>query len=804
MTSFQQTKYSSQLSSMSLFNLKTCGIPHKLHPHSNYPSLSASLESGKKISPEAHTDVLDIQGRKERIRSLFSKVELSVSAYDTAWVAMVPSPRHSQTPCFSNCVDWILENQLNDGSWGLPHHNGQWLKDDLSSTLACILALKRWGVGKEHINRGTHFLELNFGSAIDDSQPAPVGFDIIFPGMLEYATTLDLKLPLDQTTFNDMLKKRDREIKRYSENQSSQSEAYLAYVSEGMGNSQNWDMIMKFQRKNGSLFNSPSTTAASLSHTQNTGCLNYLRGVLKKFGDAVYPFDIYARLCMVDNLDKLGIDWHFRQEIRTVLDETYSSWLQDDEEIFKDVATCALAFRILRVNGYDVDSEKLTQVAQEDYYCNSHGGHLNDTYEALELYRASQNIIYPNETALEKQNSWSKNFLQRKLNNRSVHSDKYTSAMFQEVEYALKFPYYATLERVVHRRSIEQYNTGNLRILKTLCLSENISNTEFPRFAMEDFNTSQSIYQEELKLLESWTVDNKLKTLEFAREKNVYCYFCAAAMIFPPELHEARITWAKYSILTAKVDDFFDNGGSMEELLNLIQLFKKWNVDVHTECCSENVRILFLALRSTICETVDWASKWQGRNVTNHMIEIWMEVLDTMLKEAEWARGTYVPKMDEYIENGYVSFALGPIVLPTIYLVGPQLSESVVGSDELRNLFKLMSMCGRLLNDIQSYKRESKQGKLNYVPLHMINTDSSSEEDAVGEIKRIIDDQRRELQRLVVEEKESVVPRVCKDLFWKMSRVVHLFYMNDDGFTLENMFGAVKDVLHKPISSDLK
>lgn len=74
----------------------------------------------------------------------------------------------------------------------------------------------------------------------------------------------------------------------------------------------------------------------------------------------------------------------------------------------------------------------------------------------------------------------------------------------------------------------------------------------------------------------SWSVDNNLKTLEFAREKDVYCYFSAAAMLFPPELHEARISWAKHSILTAKVDDFFDNGGSMEELLNLIQLFKKY------------------------------------------------------------------------------------------------------------------------------------------------------------------------------------------------------------------------------------
>lgn len=259
------------------------------------------------------------------------------------------------------------------------------------------------------------------------------------------------------------------------------------------------------------------------------------------------------------------------------------------------------------------------------------------------------------------------------------------------------------------------------------------------------------------------------------------------------------MSWAKYSILAAKVDDFFDNGGSMEELLNLIQLFKKWNVDVQSECCSENVRIIFSALRNTICETADWAFKWQGRNVTNHIIELWMEVLNTMLREAEWARGSYVPKLDEYIENGYVSFALGPIVIPTIYLVGPKLSEKDVENGEVRNLFKLMSICGRLLNDIQSYKRESKQGKLNYVPLHMIYSGSTSEEDAIRETKSIINDQRRELQRLVLEEKDSVVPRACKDLFWKMSRIVHLFYIKDDGFTLENLFGAVKAVLHEPI-----
>jgi ent-kaurene synthase len=38
---------------------------------------------------------------------------------------------------------------------------------------------------------------------------------------------------------------------------------------------------------------------------------------------AVYPLDIYARLFMIDSLERLGIDRHFREEIKSVLDETY-------------------------------------------------------------------------------------------------------------------------------------------------------------------------------------------------------------------------------------------------------------------------------------------------------------------------------------------------------------------------------------------------------------------------------------------------------------------------------------------------
>lgn len=62
---------------------------------------------------------------------------------------------------------------------------------------------------------GLRFLKSNFASVTDNNQSSPIGFDIIFPGMLEYANDLGLKLPVEQTLLNTVLNKKAQEIKRY-------------------------------------------------------------------------------------------------------------------------------------------------------------------------------------------------------------------------------------------------------------------------------------------------------------------------------------------------------------------------------------------------------------------------------------------------------------------------------------------------------------------------------------------------------------------------------------------------------------
>ncbi|KAJ9563475.1 hypothetical protein OSB04_008635 [Centaurea solstitialis] len=736
---------------------------------------------------------------KERIKKALSNVELSVSSYDTAWVAMVPSPNSPNSPCFPKCLNWVMDNQLHDGSWGLQHHHHHppLLKDSLSSTLASILALKRWNLGEHQINKGLCFIESNFASAMDKNQPSPIGFDIIFGGMLEYAKDFNIRLPLNQTDLSMMLHHRELELKR-------EKEAYLAYISEGLGNYHDWNIVMKYQMNNGSLFNSPSTTAAALIHHQNAACLDYVTSLVNKFGNAVptvYPYDLYVRLDVVDTLERLGIARHFRTEIQNVLNETYRYWMQRDEQIFMDVITCALAFRLLRTNGYEVSSDLLIEITKRGDYMNSLEEPSKDIHAALELHHASQIMHQDELMSFEEQNLSSIDFLKQKSSTSSIRSNKF---IHKQVDIALKFPFNGSLERISTRRNIEHYNVEDARILKTTYCSLNISNEDYLRLAVEDYNACQSVYHKELESLERWVVENRLDKLKFARQRTAYCYFSAAATLCSPELSDARILWAKNAILGAVIDDFYDVGGSLDEWLNLIQSVEKWNINVDDDCCSEEVRILFLAIK----DVVDWASekalKRQGRNITSHLIEIFLDMLKSMLREAIWTKDDVVPTINEYMENGCVSFGLGLIVLPMLYFVGPRLSEEIVRSSEYHNLLILVSTQGRLLNDIQGFKRELEAGKLNAVTLHMRHAKCGLEEEKiVKEIKILINNQRKELMKLVLQTKGSIVPKACKDIFWNMSNVVNFFYATDDGFTGNGILDIVKEIIYEPISHKL-
>lgn len=78
-----------------------------------------------------------------------------------------------------------------------------------------------------------------------------------------------------------------------------------------------------------------------------------------------------------------------------------------------------------------------------------------------------------------------------------------------------------------------------------------------------------------------------------------------------------------------------------------------------------------------------------------------------MKVESDWAREKTVPTLDEYMKNGCISFGLGPIILPTLYFVGPKIPCDVIKNPDFHNIFRLVSTCGRIINDMQSFQVET-------------------------------------------------------------------------------------------------
>uniref|UniRef100_A0A453CRM2 Terpene synthase metal-binding domain-containing protein n=3 Tax=Aegilops tauschii TaxID=37682 RepID=A0A453CRM2_AEGTS len=175
-----------------------------------------------------------------------------------------------------------------------------------------------------------------------------------------------------------------------------------------------------------------------------------------------------------------------------------------------------------------------------------------------------------------------------------------------------------------------------------------------------------------------------------------------------------------------------------------------------------------------------------------------------MMTEVEWRETGYIPTPEEYMENAVVTFALGPIVLPALYFIGPKITEYTVRDTEYNELFRLMSTCGRLLNDVQTYEREYIDGKINSVSLLVHHSGGSMTiPEARKELQEPIDTCRRDLLRLVLKE-DSVMPRLCKELFWKMCKTCYFFYYQGDAFSSpEEKVGAVDAVIHEPLQLPL-
>nr|UVC58049.1 KSL11 protein [Isodon rubescens] len=721
---------------------------------------------------------------RERVKG---KVEISPSAYDTAWVAMVPARGYSDgKPRFPECLDWIVENQNSDGSWGV--QSPSMLKNSLSCTLACLLPLRKWNVASPQLLRkGLEFIRSSAPAATDKDQISPIGFDIVFPMMIQYANDLNLELPLNQDLVHILFRNREAQLTRNKN---------LEYVAEGLGNSVDWKKMMMHQRSNGSLFNSPATTASALIHRHDGKCLEYLNSLLsvyKTWVPTIHPVDVYARLCLVDRLQGLGVDRFVHPEIEAVLQETFRLWQQKDDEIFTNAMCRAMAFRLLRMQGYHVTPDELAPYVDEESLFATVGFESSGTDTVLELCKASQVRLPEDDDTLEKLHDWTSKFLKQQLKSKTILDQ----LLERKVEFNLK-NYHGILDVVKHRRNFDLYDIDHLRIVKTAYRCPTVYNEDIFLLTAQDLMTRQAQNQKELQILERWCENWRLDKVS-GRYVLRMSHFLTANIFPDPRLSDARLAYAKTVILLVFLDDFFDHHGSREDSLLIMELIRKWIEPSTVSCRSKEVEILYSALYTSVTDTVEKAYAVQGRCIKSLIIEMWMEVLMAMLNEMDSCTADTPPDFDDYTVFAPKSVGCSLTILPSLHLMGETISEEMVTSLECFELDKHVSTAIRLLNDKQSFERERKERTTNSVTL-LMDADQISEVEAVSRIQKLVEHHTKELLKLVVQKEGSVLPRSCRDIFWNTMKVgYYLYAFSDEVTSPQQLKEDMKLLFHDPV-----
>ncbi|KAH7863456.1 hypothetical protein Vadar_017731 [Vaccinium darrowii] len=472
-----------------------------------------------------------IEQHVDAIRSMLGSMgdgEINISAYDTAWVALVEDMEGSGTPQFPSSLEWIANNQHQDGSWGdssiFEAH------DRIINTLGCVIALRSW-------------------------------FEIAFPALIEKAKKLDIQVP-DSPVLQEIYARRNLKLIRIPRDIMHKVPTTLLHSLEGMdGQGLQWEKLLKLQCQDGSFLFSPSSTAFALMETKDVNCLRYLTRIVETFNGGVpnvYPVDLFEHMWAVDRLERLGISRYFKSEIKECVDYVHRYWNEEGicwarNSVVHDIDDTSMGFRLLRLHGYPVSADVFGYFKKGDEFFCFAGQSTQAVTGMYNLYRAS-NISFPGEKILEDANEYSTKFLREKQACNEL-LDKWivTKDLPGEVGYALDVPWYASLPRLEARFYLEHYGgEDDVWIGKTLYRMPYVNNNTYLELAKLDYNKCQALHQQE------WhSIQNQTSLL--------LAYYLAAATIFEPERSNEQLAWAKTATLVEMIAAYFEKEGNSSD-----------------------------------------------------------------------------------------------------------------------------------------------------------------------------------------------------------------------------------------------
>ncbi|KAI3809397.1 hypothetical protein L1987_25369 [Smallanthus sonchifolius] len=421
--------------------------------------------------------------------------------------------------------------------------------------------------------------------------------------------------------------------------------------------------------------------------------------------------DPLSILELVDDLQRLGISYHFTEEISSVLKMIYIHYFKANENWNKSKLTLkALGFRLLRQHGYHIPQEIFEDIKDEK------ANVQEDIVGMLNLYEASF-LAVEDEKILDEAREFTSKCLKEELE-KNIGNE----SMLMLISHSLELPLLWRPPRFEAIWFIEAYKKRSN--MKSMLLE----------LAVLDFNIVQGIHREDLKYLSRWWEGlGWNKKLSFARDRLVESFMWTVGASCQPSLGVLRTCMTKLISLINVIDDIYDVYGSLDELEQFTDIVRRWDINAIEELPGY-MKICFLGFYNTINEMAYNTLTNQELLVIPYVKKLWTDYCEANLVEAQWFNSGYTPTLEEYLKNSCVTISL-PLIISNIYFFT---SSDVTGEAALQNAVKYSSLILRLADDLGTSTAELKRGDVpKSIQCYMHET-GASEEKAREYIKNLI------------------------------------------------------------------
>nr|UZF96592.1 bornyl diphosphate synthase [Artemisia annua]UZG94252.1 bornyl diphosphate synthase [Artemisia annua] len=427
-----------------------------------------------------------------------------------------------------------------------------------------------------------------------------------------------------------------------------------------------------------------------------------------------------STLNLVDDLQRLGIWYHFVDDISNVLDNVYNKYYKSPEKWNTlDLNLKALGFRLLRHNGYHITQDIFEDIKDQT---GNFKGHLNeDTLGMLNLYEASFHS-FEDENILDEARDFTTKYLQGSI---WKISDQYLSLLTSR---ALDMPLHWRLPRVESKWFIEAYE------------KRSGMNTTVLDLAKLDFNMVQAVHQEDLKHASRWWTkttkwDDKLS---FTRDRLVENYMWALGNSYRPQFTLLRRMLTKELALVTSVDDIYDVHGTFDELEKFTDVISRWNIYAIEEL-PDYMKICFLGLYNSVNDMAYTTLTDTGLFILPYLQKAWEDLCKAYLVEARWYYTKYMPTLKEYLDISEVSVSVPLMLTHVCFLMNVCSTEEVIQSmDKIKNLIHYSSLLLRLPDDLGTSSDEMARGDVpKSIQCYMHET-GATEEEARAHVRSLI------------------------------------------------------------------